>query len=80
MPRVITSPENLCQSAQVGLPDVVVTHLYNWCPEALHNFLDLHHGKFEYVLERPGQLTLLIARLGQKIEVSSRLVNSCGMC
>jgi hypothetical protein len=57
------------------LPDVVVTHLYNWNPEALRHFLDLHRGKFEYVVERPCQLTLLIARLGQKIQVSAKFVN-----
>jgi len=53
----------------VHLPDVVATHLYNWNPEALQKLLDLHRGKFEYVLERPSHLTLLIARLGQKIQI-----------
>ena len=74
-PRIIASPESLGQDSgltDLHLPDVVATHLYKWNPEALRNFLDLHRGKFEYVLERPGHLTLLIARLGQKIQVSER--------
>ncbi|KZP16856.1 hypothetical protein FIBSPDRAFT_975090 [Athelia psychrophila] len=71
-PRIIASPETTTASATsnpLRLPDVVVTHLYKWNQDALPKFLDLHRGKFEYVLERPGQLTLLIARLGQKIVI-----------
>lgn len=73
-PRIITSPETFgtsmsTTSTPLRLPDVVVTHLYGWNQDALPKFLDLNRGKFEYVLERPGQLTLLIARLGQKIVV-----------
>ena len=73
-PRLIVFPENLSQDLDLldwHLPDVVATHLYKWNPEALRSFLDLRRGKFEYTLERPGYLTLLIARLGQKIQVSS---------
>lgn len=72
-PRIIVSPEAFDGSDAVRLQDVVVTHLYKWNPEALEKFLDLHRGKFEYVLERPSQLTLLIARLGQKIQVSAMI-------
>lgn len=69
-PRIIASPDtNSATSNPLRLPDVVVTHLYKWNQDALPKFLDLHRGKFEYVLKRPGQLTLLIARLGQKIVV-----------
>ncbi|KIM75365.1 hypothetical protein PILCRDRAFT_675957 [Piloderma croceum F 1598] len=52
-PRLIVSPENLSQDLDLmdlHLPDVVVTHLYEWNPEALRNFLDLRRGKFEYTL------------------------------
>ena len=53
----------------VTLPEAVVTHLYKWNSDALSKFLDLRRGKFEYALKRPGRLTLVIARFGQKIQV-----------
>lgn len=53
------------------MPDAVITHLYEWDPAALEKLLDLRRGKFEYILEREGELTLFIARFGQKIQVSS---------
>lgn len=71
-PRIIASPESPIEgtdASNVHLADVVATHLYNWNPDALHKFLDLRRGKFEYALERPSQLTFLVARLGQKIQV-----------
>jgi len=71
-PHIISSPEAFDEATDVNdihFPDVVATHLYKWNPEALRKFLDLRRGKFEYVLERPHQLTLLVARLGQKIHV-----------
>jgi hypothetical protein len=78
-PRLIVSPENLSQDLDLmdlHLPDVVAIHLYKWNSEALRNFLDLRRGKVEYTLERSGYLTLLIAYLGQKIQVSAETVNT----